>query len=76
MDDWRTDKALADRFMPEIKQILSEHLIKDAPVEEDAERNTDLIVLGMKNIRVAVRVSKDSYWEGGKTASRFNSERI
>lgn len=61
MNDWKMDKRWSDRFLPEIKRILGEHLIGSAPVEEDAERNTDLIVLRLEAVRIACRIRKHKY---------------
>jgi len=58
---WKKDKQWADRFMPEIKGILGLYLIGEAPYEEDATRNTDLIVLRMEAVRIGVRVRKTYY---------------
>jgi len=54
-------KRLSDRFLPEIKRILGEYLIAEPPVEEDAERNTDLTVLRLDAIRIACRVRSHEY---------------
>lgn len=53
---YERDRKWADSFMSEIKAILGMHIIGEAPFEEDAHRNTDLIVLKMEAIRVAVRM--------------------
>lgn len=58
---WHDDKRWADAFMPEIKAILGMHLLGEAPQEEDAMRATDLIVLRMEPVRVAVRMRKKRY---------------
>jgi len=58
---WQKDKAWSDRFLPEIKAILGLHLIGEPPVEEDAQRNTDLIVLRMDAVRIACRVRNHDY---------------
>ncbi len=63
MIDWKKDKQWSDRFLNEIKQILGLHLIAEPPIEEDAERNTDLIVLHMAPFRVGCRVRKFRYLE-------------
>lgn len=44
------------QFIPQIKMILAQHLIEEAPFEEDARHNTDLLVLQAKVVRVACRV--------------------
>lgn len=61
MKGWKQDKRWSDRFLPEIKRNLGEHLIGEPPVEEDQERNTDLIVLKMEAIRVGCRIRKHKY---------------
>jgi hypothetical protein len=61
MSTWQADKRWSDRFLPEIKSILGVHLIGEPPVEEDAERNTDLMVLRMEAVRIGCRVRRHKY---------------
>ena len=61
MMKWHDDKRWSDRFLLEIKRILGEHLISEPSIEEDAERNTDLIVLKLDAVRIACRVRKYEY---------------
>jgi hypothetical protein len=61
MNAWEKDKRWSDRFLPQIKRILGEHLISEPPIEEDAERNTDLIVLRLEAVRIACRIRKAEY---------------
>jgi len=63
MSDWRENKLWSDRFLPEIKRILGAYLIGEAPQQEDAERNTDLIVLRMEPVRIACRVRRTKYMQ-------------
>ena len=56
MSTWRDDKAWSDRFMPEIKSVLGQFLLSEAPEEDDAKFATDLIVLRMQSVRIAVRM--------------------
>ncbi len=69
---WKRDKTWPDRFLPEMKGILGTHLIGEPPVEEDQERNTDLIVLNLDTVRVACRVRRHQYTErfGGEFTIR------
>lgn len=60
---WKADKRWSDRFLPNIKRLLGEYLITEPPAEEDAERNTDLIVLNMSGVRVGCRIRRNSYLE-------------
>ena len=58
---WRDDKRWSDRFLPEIKSILGIYLIAEPPIEEDAERNTDLMVLKLDAVRIGCRIRKYQY---------------
>ena len=58
MNNCKTDKRWSDRVLPEIKGIIGAHLITEPPFEEDAERNTDLMVLRLDAIRIGCRVRK------------------
>lgn len=61
MIGWEDDKRWSDRFLTEIKSILGIHLIGEPPIEEDQERNTDLIVLRMDAVRIGCRVRRNQY---------------
>ena len=61
MNNWKEDKSWSDIFLPEIKSILGIYLIGEAPMEEDRDRNTDLIVLKMEAIRIACRIRRKDY---------------
>lgn len=58
---WEGRKRWADRFLPEMSRIIGEHLIVEAPLEEDRNRNTDLIVLRLEAVRIACRVRRFGY---------------
>mgnify|MGYP001558605821 CR=1 FL=1 len=68
---WQSDKRWANRFLVEIKGILGIYLIGEAPVEEDAERNSDLMVLTLAPVRVACRVRKYSYYLNPEYRDQF-----
>lgn len=59
---WQDDKAKTDKLLPSVKRILGQHLITTAPFEEDAKRNTDLIVLSLNSVRIGLRIRDASYW--------------
>ena len=61
MKQWQHDKQKSDVYLPEIKRILGEHLIDEPPIEEDAERNTDLMVLRLDAVRIGCRVRSYGY---------------
>lgn len=61
MRDWREDKERAGKCMRQVKAILGAYLIAEAPMEEDAKRNTDLIVLRLDAVRVACRIRTHEY---------------
>lgn len=61
MNKWESDKKWSDKFIIEIKRILGEHLISEAPLEEDVYHNTDLMVLKLDSIRIACRIRSNYY---------------
>jgi len=61
LSNWQEDKKWSDKFINEIKSILGIYLIGEAPAEEDAERNTDLMVLKMDAVRVGCRIRESEY---------------
>lgn len=73
--DWEADKRWSDQFIPEIKSILGQHLIGEAPKEEDALRNTDLIVLSMAPMRIACRVRTPEFYRRHPNDVTIRSER-
>lgn len=63
MKNWGKNKKWSDKFLPEIKRNLGEHLIGEPPIEEDQRRNTDLIVLKLEAVRIGCRVRRNVYLE-------------
>jgi hypothetical protein len=63
--DWQ--RAL----LPEVKRACATHLICEAPPEEDMKHNTDLIVLKMDTVRIAVRLRRNSYLTQRNYANEF-----
>lgn len=60
-DAVKTDWRWSDKFLVDIRRILGEHLICAAPIEDDAERNTDLIVLKLDAVRIGCRIRRHDY---------------
>jgi len=71
---WQSDKEWSDKFLPEIKQILGLHLIGEPPVEEDMERNTDLVVLRMEPVRIGCRVRRYANEKGYPNFEKHKDE--
>ena len=59
---WKNDKRWSDKFICKITPILGANFIAEPPIEEDRDRNTDLIVLNLKEIRFGCRVRKNDYY--------------
>ena len=69
--DWEIDKEWTIRFIPEMKEVVTLHLVSEPlvfvsepPIEEDEQRNTDLIVLKMGIVRVSCRVRRPEFYPG------------
>lgn len=63
MINWVEDKKWSDKFLIEIKKILGEILISEAPIKEDIYHNTDLMVLELKPYRIACRIRRNYYYK-------------
>lgn len=73
MPDWESDKRWSDIFIPEIKSILGLYLINEAPIEEDAKRNTDLMELSLDGVRIGCRIRRFNAY--GKYGDEFTIRR-
>lgn len=61
---YERDRRESDLFIPHLKAILGSVFFQIAPVQEDLEHNTDLIVFRMRQIgRIACRVRDLKYLE-------------
>lgn len=58
---WERDKREADVFTPTIKAVLGRLFIGEAPVKEDQEQATDLMVFTIAPLTVACRMRRKSY---------------
>lgn len=57
-------KQWSDQFILEVKSLLGMYLISTAALEDDRERATDLIVLSLGAMRIAVRIRDfDKYYK-------------
>jgi hypothetical protein len=63
LSDWENDKKWSDKYLTQIKSIIGQTFIQSAPIEEDQERNTDLIVFKMEPIRIACRLRREEYFK-------------
>ncbi len=61
MPEYNADRRWADRFIPQLKQIVADLLVTPTPEAEDLQRNTDLIVFHVETLRVACRVRRFKY---------------
>jgi len=68
---WQYDKGWADQFMPDIKAVLGRHLLGEASMAEDSKHATDLVVLQMKDLRIAVRMRRRKYAENQHYVNQF-----
>lgn len=58
-------------LIPEVKRILANYLICEAPAEEDMHHGTDLIVLRLDTVRVACRLRRHKYLYLADYANEF-----
>ena len=62
MSQFEGNKRWSDKFIPYIADAIGRVLIVPAPFEEDAQRNTDLVVLRMDSVRIGCRVRRHEYF--------------
>ncbi len=74
MNGWNGDKTWSDKFTRDIKALLGIALIGEASVEDDQQRNTDLIVLTVNAMRVGCRVRRPFDRFGNSTYKRYGHE--
>jgi len=74
MSDYQLDRKWSDRFVPHIKKIVAEFLFAECD-EEDRIRNSDLIVLRLKSVRIACRVRRYKYLAKYGSQFTIRSER-
>ena len=71
MSNWKSDKRWSDRFIIPIKKILGEIFIEESNYEDDALRNTDLMVFSINPIRIGCRIRRHSYFCNEKYRYQF-----
>lgn len=59
---FRSDKQWSDKFITKFQMVAGLLITSAAPIEEDALRNTDLIVLTARSVRIACRVRRHKYY--------------
>ena len=65
-DQWTPADVIGEHdwsrpLLPRVKQIVAQYLMTEAPFGEDTRRNTDLIVLTLAPLRIAVRIRRAEY---------------
>jgi hypothetical protein len=81
MKGWMEDYTWTKPLLKYVKQILGLVFFGEPPIEEDQERNTDLMVLKLKgtskvsDFRIAVRIRKFKYYSKYKNEFTIRSSR-
>lgn len=58
MSSYAEQRAWAEQFMPQVKQIVGPLLLEPASFELDTSEATDLIVMRARDMRIGVRIRK------------------
>jgi len=61
MNDWQSDKAWSDRFIPEIRSIVGPCLLVPSSLEQDQTEAADLVILKAAAMTIACRVRRPGY---------------
>lgn len=63
MSGYSSDRQWSDQFIPRIKRIVGPLLLEPAPIEEDNNHATDLIILNARDRRIACRMRRHGFAE-------------
>lgn len=74
-NQWVIDKEATDAFLGDVCGLLGRHLIVEPTIAEDQLQNTDLKVLSLRSMTIAVRLRKLSYIERYPDDVTFRSDR-
>lgn len=58
---YEINREFADKFLPQVKDIIADEIIQVAPYVEDTQHATDLVILTSKRGQIAVRVRRSGY---------------
>jgi hypothetical protein len=71
MTEWEQDKQETDPYLPMVKAICAAYILHEAPLEEDRDHNTDLMVLVADGLRIAVRLRRPWYYKEPRYQGEF-----
>lgn len=63
MKTYGNDREWSDKFIPAIRRVVGPLLLEPAPIEEDNQRATDLIIFKARDLRIAARMRTSGYSE-------------
>lgn len=70
---YSSDRKWADQYIPRAKQLIGPFLLDVADLQRDAREATDLIIMTAKDLRIACRFRRESYFKnyGGQFTIRL-----
>lgn len=76
MNDVQRDWKWSDRYLPEVKRIVGQHLLDVAPLSLDRHEATDLTILKAKNTSIACRIRRGKFHATYANQFTLRSRRI
>ncbi len=61
--NWKDDKSWSDKFMQKLQMVAGLLITSPAPVADDAFKNTDMIVLVARSVRIACRIRRYEFYK-------------
>jgi len=61
--EYATDRQWSDIFIPAMKQVIGPYLLTTSSFDQDTQRATDLVVLGVANKQIACRVRRPGFYD-------------
>lgn len=62
MPSYEQDRRWSDGYIEQMKQVIGPHLLDTSSFEQDAQQAMDLIVLRVKDKRIACRIRRPGYF--------------
>lgn len=63
MNMYDQNRSWSDQFLPDVKRIVGQHLLTEAPNALDWHQATDLLTLDARDTRIAARIRRAGYAE-------------
>lgn len=68
---YTSQRRWSDQFIPAIKKIVGPHLLEESSFEVDTKQAADLVVVRAKNLTIAARIRRATYYQNRNFRYQF-----